>query len=67
MPVSEQPPSKMRVSRALAIWLSSFLIVASLLVVYAGLPLGPLVIAGGLTLLLTVVRHYWGKRARVFH
>ncbi len=64
MLVSETPPSKMRFSRALAIWLGSFLIVASLLVVYAGVPVGPLVLAGGLTCGVTVVRALLPRRIR---
>ena len=43
--------------RSLTLWLCSFLGVGTLLV-YAGVPLGPVLIAGALTLGITVVRNW---------
>ncbi len=45
-----------RLGRPLAIWLGSFLIIATLLIVYARMPLGPILLAGGVTFLITVIR-----------
>jgi len=45
-----------RLGRPLAIWLGSFLIIATLLMVYARMPLGPILLAGGVTFLITVIR-----------
>jgi len=45
-----------RLGRPLAIWLGSFLIIATLLMVYARMPLGPILLAGGATFLITVIR-----------
>ena len=44
-----------RVRQPLTIWLCSFLGIGTLLV-YAGVPLGPILIAGVLTLVITILR-----------
>ena len=44
------------VARPLAMWLGSFLLVAMLLVLYMGVSVGPIILAGGVTLIVTLVR-----------
>ncbi len=51
----------MTFQRTLLIWFCSLLLAGSVLVVYFGMPWGPLLIGGGATLLLTVIR-YWCKK-----
>lgn len=46
-----------RLGRPLTLWLCSFLGVGTLLF-YAGVPLGPVLIAGALTLGITVLRNW---------
>ena len=48
--------------RPLAIWSGSFLIVSVMLLMYYKIPLGPLVLAGGLTLAITVIRALRAQR-----
>ncbi len=44
------------IGRDLVIWLGSFLAIASILYAYCRVPIGPLMLAGGATLVVTVVR-----------
>ena len=44
-----------RMGRPLTLWFCSFLGVGTLLI-YAGVPLAPVLVAGGLTLAITIVR-----------
>ena len=48
----------MSAHRKLSLWLGSFLIVASFLYFHFQVPLVPIVLAGGLTLAITLLR-YW--------
>ena len=57
MTLTEPPVSQRRLGRDLALWFGSFLLAAVALVVYFRAPIVPLVLAGGLTLAITVVRH----------
>ena len=51
------PSARGRKGRPLALWLCSFLGVGMILV-YAGVPLGPVLIAGALTLGITLIRNW---------
>ncbi len=42
--------------RRLALWLGSFVVIGSVCVIYFRMPLGPLIVAGILTFLLTIIR-----------
>ena len=48
--------------RSLAMWLGSYLIVSVMLFLWYKIPLGPLVLAGGLTLAITVIRSFRAQR-----
>ena len=48
--------------RTMAIWLGSFVTVASLLAMRRLVPLVPLLLAGALTGLITLVRFFYAKR-----
>ena len=48
--------------RPLAMWFGSFCFAASVLILYCHVPLGPLILAGGLTLALTIVRALRSQR-----
>ena len=48
--------------RPLAIWLGSFLIVSVMLLMCYKIPLGPLALAGGLTLAMTAIRSFRAQR-----
>ena len=50
--------------RTMAIWLGSFVVVASLLAIRRLVPLMPLLLAGALTGLITLVRYYYTNRRR---
>ncbi|GEM_PF-4865311 len=52
-----------RFSRPLAVWLGSFVAAATVLLVYWRIPLGPLLIGGGVTLFATVLRVMMSRRA----
>ena len=43
-----------RVRRALILWLCSFLLIGSLLLVYFHAPLGPVLMSGGVTFAITL-------------
>ncbi len=47
----------MRIGRVLMMWLGSFLVVATALLIYVRAPLVPLLVAGGLTLAVTLIRY----------
>ncbi len=44
------------IGRPIAIWFGSFLVAATFLIMYCHTPLAPLLIAGALTLIGTVIR-----------
>ncbi len=46
----------MTIHRVLAIWLGSFLLIATLLVAYYRVPLMPVLAAGAITLAVTIIR-----------
>ncbi len=52
------PAGSARLGRPLLIWLCSFVLAASVLLIYVHVPVGPLIVAGGGTLALTLVRSF---------
>ena len=56
------PHAPMTLGRALALWLGSFLIVAMLLIVWCRAPIGPLILAGGVTVVGTILRTLYAQR-----
>lgn len=54
----------MSLGRALAIWLGSYVIVATVLVVCCKVPLGPLILGGVLTCAGTILRFFVQRRSR---
>ncbi len=50
--------------RRLVVWLGSYVVVSIGLFCYVGIPLGPLLIAGVLTGLLTIFKHRAAARQR---
>ena len=50
--------------RPLLIWLGSVILAGTLLVLYCGMPVGPLWLAGGVTLAITIGRIAWARGAR---
>ena len=64
MTVTEPPLDRRSLGRDLVLWFGSFLLAATALVVYVRAPIVPLVLAGGLTLAITVVRHIAAQKKR---
>ena len=62
MTPTEPSVRRRSLGRDLALWGGSFLIAAIALVVYVRAPVVPLVLAGGLTLAITVVRYFFAKK-----
>jgi membrane protein implicated in regulation of membrane protease activity len=56
--------NKMTSARVMSLWLGSFIVVASFLYYHFGVPLLPIVLAGGFTLVVTVIRYFFSRRAR---
>ena len=50
-----------RLGQQLAIWLGSFVIIGTLVKWYWGVPLNAILMAGGMTLLVTLVRSWMGR------
>jgi len=66
---TEYPPmqflsrkSEPTTGRWLAVWLGSFVLVASLLYYHFGVPLFPIALAGGITLVVTAIRYFHNRR-----
>ncbi len=55
-------PPRPSFGRTLLCWFGSLALAGSVLVVYFRMPWLPLVMAGGLTLLLTMLRYWWAHR-----
>ena len=51
-----------RLSRQVVMWFGSFVIVATFFRIYWGVPLTPLLLGGGLTLLVTVARFWFAQK-----
>ena len=62
--MTEEGRRPLSLTRSVALWLASYLVVAIGLFCYVRIPLGPLLIAGVLTGLLTVVRHRAASQRR---
>jgi small neutral amino acid transporter SnatA (MarC family) len=56
--------SKITSSRLMILWLASFAVVASFLYFHFGVPLLPIALAGGVTLVITATRCFLSGRAR---
>ena len=46
-------------------WCGSFLLAATALIVYVRAPILPLVLAGGLTLVMTLIRHFAAEKRKI--
>ena len=55
-------PAPVGIGRWLLIWLGSFLLVASVLIAWFQIPLGPLLLGGGFTLVVTLMRFLLSRR-----
>ncbi len=64
MTPTELPVRRRSLGRDLVLWFGSFLMAATALVVYVRVPIFPLMVAGGLTLAITVVRYFAAAKKR---
>ena len=61
----ESPVRRRGLGRDLVLWCGSFLLAATALKIYVRAPILPLVLAGGLTLVMTLIRHFTAEKRKI--